>query len=135
MKWKNSFSVNIDEFDNYNKDIIKYFNRTVDLILKNEERKKITTALMNVLERMRACFKTEERYMTRFKYPEYEEHSKKHKRIVKRIVYIRKLFSDEEKKIDDDSFDYFKKWLENHIMNENKKFAPYFRLHKKLRDI
>ena len=133
FEWQDEFNINIDEIDKYYKEIIKNLNKTIDLILANEERKKITTSLMNVLERMRTSFKTEEKYMIRYKYPEHEEHAKKHKRIVKRMVYVRKLFSDEEKKIEDTSLDYFKDWLTKHMTDDNRKFAPYYRLYKNLK--
>lgn len=126
VKWDKSFSVNVLRFDEEHKNIILIINRLNAAIQKNNEREKVSDALNEMTSYARNHFKTEEDYMRRFGYPEYELHKEEHREFIKTTVGFCKSVMNGNGNIAFDLLEYLKQWLANHIQGTDKRYTECF---------
>ncbi len=101
-------------------------NRLNAAIQKNEEREKVSDALNEMTSYAISHFKTEEDYMTRFGYPEYELHKEEHREFTKTTVNFCKRAMNGNYNIAYDLLEYLNQWLANHIQGTDKKYTECF---------
>lgn len=85
LEWSEDLSVGVKEIDNQHKEL---FNRINDLhAAMNQGRgREVITELIKFLEEYVVIhFGTEEKYMTRYAYPEYPSHKKQHEWFTKEL--------------------------------------------------
>jgi hemerythrin len=126
IRWDKTFIVNVLRFDEEHKNIILIINRLNAAIQKDDEREKVSDALNEMTSYAISHFKTEEDYMRRFGYPEYELHKEEHREFTKTTVGFCKRVMNGNYKIACDLLEYLKQWLANHIQGTDKKYTECF---------
>ena len=126
IRWDKSFSVNVSRFDEEHKSIILIINKLNAAIQKNDEREKVSDALNEMTLYAISHFKTEEDYMIRFEYPEYEPHKEEHREFTKTTVDFCKRVMNGNGNIAYDLLEYLNHFLANHIQGTDKKYTECF---------
>ncbi|MGR3303998.1 MAG: bacteriohemerythrin [Candidatus Scalindua sp.] len=126
IRWDKTFSVNVLRFDEEHKNIILIINKLNAAIQKNDEREKVSDALNEMTLYAISHFKTEENYMTRFGYPEYELHKEEHREFTKTTVDFCKRVMNGNYNIANDLLEYLNQWLANHIQGTDKRYTECF---------
>ena len=126
IQWENKFSVGVSRFDEEHKYIILIINRLNAAIQKDGEREKVSDALNEMTLYAISHFKTEEDYMTRFGYPEYELHREEHREFTRTTVGFCKSVMNGNYNIVYDLLEYLNQWLANHIQGTDKKYTECF---------
>lgn len=126
IRWDKSFSVNVSRFDEEHKRIILIINKLNAAIQKNDEREKVSDALNEMTSYAISHFKTEEDYMRRFGYPEYEPHKEEHREFTKTTVGFCKSVMNGNGNIACELVEYLNQWLANHIQGTDKKYTECF---------
>ena len=126
IRWDKTFSVNVLRFDEDHKNIILIINRLNAAMQKNDEREKISDTLNEMTLYATSHFKTEEDYMIRFGYPEYELHKEEHRAFTRTTVDFCKSVMNGNYSIAYDLLEYLKQWLGNHIQGTDKKYTECF---------
>ncbi len=78
IEWDDKYSVGISIIDNEHKKLIGIMNKAIVLEQNSSNPKEITEVLNEMNKYAQTHFATEETYMVKFNYPDYEQHRKEH---------------------------------------------------------
>lgn len=122
MEWDDTMSVGVQEIDEQHKQLILLINEAYDAVQRNDE-----NIRGDLLSRMREYaamhFATEEKYMRKYGYQDLEGHKFQHTKFNTDVDNFQK--KQLEKANLSQIFVYLSRWLTNHIMEEDMKYAPY----------
>ena len=126
VEWQDAFSVGSELIDNQHKELVMMTNE----LFRNSESFSGVAAFLRTIQKAvnyaKIHFATEETFMEKTNYPEYELHKAEHKSFVAEVLTQIKAF--EEGRCAPLSFALFlKKWLLNHIAVSDKKYSPYLK--------
>ena len=128
IEWDDSFSVNNPEIDDQHKKWIEIHNKMhVNLIQSGK--KIIGSTPLDSLKEMQDYtkyhFDFEEEYMRRITYPGLMEHIKLHKNFENQIYEYHREISEGRMVLSSEIIKIIKKWLLEHILNEDKKYSLF----------
>ncbi len=130
IEWNDSYSVNIKELDEQHKKWIEIINNLHKALVSNnpDDMEKITAQSLDaMLEYILMHLAYEERHMEKIGFPELKEHRKKHQE----LIFMIQGYNIELKRgfliLNRELMDLLTDWLENHILNEDQKYAQYER--------
>ena len=70
-------------------------------------------------------FGTEEMLFQKYDYPEYSRHKKEHDTLTWKVLDIRSRYASGEGVETSEIFEFLKSWLENHLLNSDKKYSGF----------
>ena len=74
-------------------------------------------------------FATEEAYMVKFNYPDYENHRKEHQAfIIETMAFLDKI-TNSNRQLISEILEHLKSWLVNHIQDTDAKYISCFKEH------
>ncbi len=129
IEWEDKFSVGISMIDEEHKKLIAILNKAILAKESNDDPKVIRDVLREMVDYALAHFRTEETYMKKFNYPEYQNHKEEHRDFfVETIAYHDKVF-EADNQLATEILEYLKWWLVNHIQVTDKKYISCFHHH------
>jgi hemerythrin len=132
IEWREQLSVGNEAIDDDHKHLLCILNG-VDVVRRRKPKRAF---LLAFLDEMRTYteehFGREERLLFEVGYPRFEEHKKSHQLLLNEFNLVCKQVEalGEEEDASSVAFDLIKflqSWLINHIIREDKEFAPYLR--------
>ena len=127
IKWNDKFSVGIAIIDNEHMKIFGLINKVIHAKEYNNNPDEIKEVLVDMDNYASTHFKTEERYMEQFDYPEYQNHKEEHNQFSNEIVsYIDKVIKGDFK-IASEILEYLKQWLVKHIQVTDRQYIDCFK--------
>jgi hemerythrin-like metal-binding protein len=126
IKWNNSYSVGFDKIDEQHKQLFTLLNQLYNAMSVGKGREVITKTLDELTDYTKKHFFEEEKLMFVYSYPQYESHKALHTDFVTKIKEMRKKADAGEVRITIELADFLKKWLVDHIIGVDKKYAEYF---------
>ncbi len=127
MPWKDDFAVNILEVDTQHKKLLELLNRLFDAMKVGKGKDVLGGILKELIDYTVYHFGTEERMFKQFGYPEFVKHKKEHDDLTKKAVELKQAFDSGQQTITVEAMNFLKNWLNVHILQEDKKFAPYLK--------
>ncbi len=125
IQWSNNFSMNIGSIDEHHKQLVIMINEMHEA-LKTGKSRDILGDILNRLAGYAAMhFKHEEDFFQKYDYPAKGAHKKIHDDLVSKVVALKQKFDSGEAAITNDVMSFLKDWLINHILREDKKYAPF----------
>lgn len=124
LKWKDEYSIGVEEIDNQHKHLFEIGNSAYEL-LKDEFKIDKYDEVIDIIEQLREYtqfhFKAEEEYMLEKKYIGYFEQKKQHDAFIKKInsVDLRNIDQDQDKYIKD-LLEFVFNWIIDHILKKDK---------------
>jgi hemerythrin len=125
IKWNSDYSVNISEVDEQHKKLIGLVNEMYDAISIGKGREVLGPVLTELVSYTGYHFTTEERLFQQYGYPDYETHKKLNDDLTARTKKLQQAFERGNKMIAVDVMLFLSDWLNVHILNEDKKYAPF----------
>lgn len=126
--WEESYSVGVEELDNHHKHLLSLGNSIFEASTERKEKEIINGLLGELRKDAEKHFAREEELMNESGYPEYEEHTTKHKRLNAEVHLFMKQFEDDH--IDSNQLASFLiDWILLHILHEDKRFQQHFNQH------
>lgn len=126
VEWTDSLSVGIQEIDEQHKVLINLINRLFDETIVNQSAIGVTEqVLQELVEYTMVHFAVEESLFRIFDYPEIEAHMRRHVDLKEQVLDLQKKIKKGETVVNSDLLMFLKKWLTNHILQEDKLYAPY----------
>lgn len=126
INWNEDTMVNFEEIDSQHKvmvDIVNELHDSISIIT----RERVIETLHVLLDDLKHHFKTEEDYMTKYKYHGYISHKLEHDRVIKNLTdYILKLES-KEKELTPEFLKSFRNWFLNHLELNDKKCGKFIK--------
>ena len=121
IEWDDKYSVNVSIIDNEHKKLIHIINTAIVA----KKHKKFLNILDQILEYANNHFTTEESYLRKFNYSEYQCHRNEHVVFIEKMIYYKnRLLNGDE--VANEILEYLKQWLVKHIQETSKKFTNYF---------
>lgn len=128
FQWCDDYCLNIEVVDAPQQQMLKLMNQLNEMRENDSDVRSIAEALTEMTEFARNFFRSEERMLNRFNYPEYQEHRKEHRDFIKNIIMFRRWFAEDAAKLTDDVFEFFRVWVSHHILVSDQRYAPFIRL-------
>ena len=129
IKWEDKYSVNISMLDEEHKKIIDTINALTVAQQQNYTLDKVAEIINDIITYKKEHFKSEENYMIKFKYPEYQSHKEEHVKFLERITFYHNRLILNDYIVENNIFDilkYFKQWITEHIQTVDKKYTHCF---------
>ena len=127
IRWKDAYSVHIEEIDEQHKKLIGIINHLADAMKVGKGRDVLDTVLKELVAYTEYHFGTEERLFQEHGYPEHEDHKQMHDDLVNKAQELKKAFDKGNTKISVDVMLLLSNWLNNHILEVDKKYTPFLR--------
>jgi len=126
IKWKEEYSVGIQEIDEQHKYFLSILNDLYNAVLANKSREELKDLFQKLSDYAEKHFSTEEKYFDEFGYEGSSEHKLKHQEMREEIQRIKN--EENENKIDlDGNIVYFlNDWLEDHFEKMDQKYKECF---------
>ena len=126
IEWEDKFSVGISIIDEDHKKLIGLLNKAIFVKEHNDNPEEIREVLREMIKRFHTHFATEETYMKKFNYPDYQGHKEEHRDFtIETIAYQDKLIEGDSQ-VANEILEYLKWWLVNHIQTTDKKYIVCF---------
>jgi hemerythrin len=125
IKWTNRYAVHIEEVDRQHKKLIDLINKLYDAMSVGKGKDVLGAVLTELVDYTTYHFNTEERLFRQSGYPEYETHKKEHDELAEKTRALRREFDKGNKKLSIDVMLFLSSWLNDHIMEKDKKYAPF----------
>lgn len=126
ITWDEQYSVGVMEIDNQHKRLVELVNNLHEAMKEGKGRDIMTEVLTSLIDYTASHFATEEKYMTKFNYPQYGSHKLEHQKFVKQVLDFQNDYNSGKLAITIDIMKFLKDWLVNHIQGTDKKFGPFF---------
>ena len=127
IEWTDKFSVDVSIIDEEHKTLIDIFNKAIIAYEHNDNIEETKDILNDMIEYTSMHFLTEESYMLKSKFPEYQSHRNEHLDFTnKTIMSYHDLISGDNQKANK-VLDYLKQWLAYHIQVTDKQYIDYFK--------
>ena len=127
IEWKEKYSVGISVIDEEHKKFIDIINKANVAKKHNGNPEGVKEVLAEMTFYALTHFKTEETYMWKFNYSEYQNHREEHHDFaMKTIAYLDKVVKGDYQ-IANEILAYLKWWLINHIQVTDRKYINCFK--------
>ncbi len=129
LTWDEKYSVNVKEIDAQHKRLVEMINELHEAMKQGKGKDTMTAVLKNLVDYAATHFATEEKYMTKFSYPQYPTHKVEHDKFVRQVLDFQDDFNSGKVAITLEVMNFLKDWLVKHILGTDKKFGPFFNEH------
>jgi len=126
ITWSDKYSVNIKEIDEQHKKLVGMINELHDAMLHAKSKEVSLTIINKMADYTKYHFSTEEKYMKKFGYPDYEAHNLSHEKFVEQVLEFKKGYESGKTGLSYDLLNFLKNWLVTHIQSSDKKYAALF---------
>jgi len=126
IEWDNAFSVDVQKIDEQHKKFFSIINMLYDAIMQGKGEEVVGSVLKELQQYVIFHFKSEESWMKMYHYPDMNKHKLEHEGA---IQYINKFVLEYErgnKTVDIELLKFLSDWLQNHILQVDRKYIPYF---------
>ena len=126
IKWDDKYSVGISIIDDEHKEFIAMINKAVAIKENNSNPEEVREILYEMIKYALKHFATEETYMKKFNFPEFQLHRNEH------LDFADKTFANLNKvimgdyQVANEILEYLKQWLVNHIHGTDRKYIDCF---------
>ncbi len=126
IKWDDKYNVGVSIIDEEHKKLIGIINKVIVAKQHNNNPEEISGILNEMAKHAQRLFKTEESYMIKFNYPEYQYHKEEHLDFSTKARTYQNRVINGDYHIANEILEYLKRWLANHIQKTDKKYTNYF---------
>jgi hemerythrin-like metal-binding protein len=128
IKWYPNLSLNIELVDEQHKLLVKMINDLYDAMHAGKERTIVASLLNNLGIYSSMHFAREEDYLEHFGYPDIDQHKKEHNNFEHNVYKFESDFLDGKRDISKEIMAFLAKWLTNHIIKSDKRFASFLQI-------
>lgn len=125
ITWNETYSVGIEEIDAQHQWLTDIINTLNDAVTENKSRKLLEIVLESLLQYTLSHFKTEEKLMEQYNYPDYAEHKSKHEELARKVLEWQHAFKNEDSSLTAEMLKFLKHWLENHELETDVPLGRY----------
>ncbi|MGR9101374.1 MAG: bacteriohemerythrin, partial [Gammaproteobacteria bacterium] len=131
VQWREEYAVNIREMDDQHKELFAMGSEVFSHIEEGAGIVKTLAAMDRLIEYSRYHFQQEEELLEKKGFRDLEHHRMRHRQLIKQIVDYRDSFPANHKNKNGIEFiRFFKEWMINHILVEDKRYGAAFALRK-----
>ena len=129
IRWKESYSCNVEEIDNQHKKLFEIGDELYSLISLNDGIDRYDE-IIAIVEKLKDYtiyhFQYEEKLLKKYGFNQLSDHSKQHEKFVKKIIELEhKDIDDGQKQITVDMVLFIADWIENHILGTDMQYKDF----------
>lgn len=126
FNWQDSYSVGITTMDDQHKQLIGIISDLYDAMAKGKGRQILDEVFTRLEEYTLTHFRSEEKLMKLYGYPDYQCQLEQHQKFVDQLVSLRKKSASTTEPVSVQTVSFMRDWLINHILKEDKKYTAFF---------
>jgi hemerythrin-like metal-binding protein len=127
IQWSDKYSVGVEDLDEQHRQIIGMLNRLVSLPETGDTRSETVSEILTTMTHYALeHFKTEERLLKEYDYPNFEEHRREHVDYRKKAIDFSMATSLGVEAVPQILLSYLMEWWTHHILEEDMKYKPFF---------
>lgn len=129
MEWNESFVLGIEEIDEQHKMIVEHFKMLSDAVRDAREQEVLADMAKFMVEYAQFHFKTEERYMKQFAYPDMAEQISEHEQFSRDAIDLQSKISGggNTHVLAVELTGKMFRWVFQHIRDHDRKMAQYIK--------
>ena len=127
VEWNEAFSVGIEKIDDQHMKFFSLINTLFDAVQVVEDREVTGSILKELQEYFVFHFKTEESWMKLYNYPDISKHNIEHSEAINKVNKLVLEYERGYQTVDIELLKFLSNWLQNHILQVDMKYIPYFR--------
>jgi hemerythrin len=125
-EWSDELSVGIEEIDTQHKILVGLVNRLFDETIVHQAGPEVLNEILHeLIEYTIIHFAVEESLFRIFDYPHTETHTKHHNELKAQVLELQDKLKRGEAKLNTELLLFLKKWLQHHILEEDKLYGPF----------
>ena len=128
ISWRSDYEIGVRQVDAEHRKLFDMVNEYYDKHLHGSDRKEIERILNGLVAYAEEHFQNEEAIMEECGYPRLEDHRKQHADLFTSIFAITERLLNEPAKADRETLSFLKKWLRDHIVQDDVDIGHYLRL-------
>lgn len=134
LEWEKKYSVDVEEIDIHQKKMFELFNLLIDMKKAKTDIKDFINIITEINEYSKLYFSTEEKYLKKKGYPDFNTHAKSHRQFAKISISLRREISENEEYLTFDVIEEMRNWLINHILTLDALYIPFLRINQYIED-
>jgi hemerythrin len=134
IEWEKKYSVDVEEIDIHQKKMFELFNQLIDMKSSKTDIKDCVNIITEINEYSKLYFSTEEKYLKKKGYPDFNSHAKAHRQFAKISISLRREISENEDSLTLDVIEEMRNWLINHILTRDTLYIPFLRINQYIED-
>ncbi|MBU1340612.1 MAG: bacteriohemerythrin, partial [Proteobacteria bacterium] len=130
IEWDPKYSVDIEEIDAYQQKMFELFNQLIDMKQSQIDAREYVNMITVINDYSKEYFSTEERYLKRKGYPDFNIHAKAHRQFTKSSISLRRELSEDSAQLTSEMIKELRDWMINHILTIDSLYVPFLRINK-----
>lgn len=126
IKWTDKFKVDIDEIDEQHKKLIDLVNKLYNALREGKGRDILDEVFNAMADYASYHFDTEETLFGIHRYPDIMRHMKEHNEFRQTLISLKEKHQQGNYSAGIETMFFLREWLKKHILDEDKKYAPFF---------
>ena len=126
IRWNDSYSVGVEEFDSQHKKLVDLINELHDAMKKGKSKDVLLHILGELANYTKVHFTLEEKYMKKYNYPDLTSHHGIHVQFVEKVLDFKDSYSSGSRILSMEIMHFLKDWLLNHIKGTDKEYTKFF---------
>jgi len=134
IEWDPKYSVDVDEIDNFQKEMFNMFNQLIEMKKINSDAKVFTNLISDINDFSKLYFSREEKILKKRGYPDFESHAKAHRQFIRSSISLRREIAEDVNNLTEEAIIELRNWLINHIEATDSLYIPFLRIHQYIDD-
>ncbi|MCE1255553.1 MAG: bacteriohemerythrin [Anaerolineae bacterium] len=127
IDWSDKLSVKISVIDEQHKKLIEIINDLYDAMQKGKGKDVLEDVFARLVEYVKTHFKTEEKLMAEYDYPDRKDHETKHNDLTYQVGQLAIKAQTGKITVSLETMAFLKDWLYNHILKTDAKLGQYLK--------
>jgi len=127
MNWTENLSVEIREIDEQHKKLVSLINSLHDGMKSGQGKDSVEKTIAGLAAYTQYHFRTEERYMKMFGYPDFEKHKAEHDAFVAKVSDFQDAYSSGKLGLSIEVMKFLSGWITGHINGTDKCYTGCFK--------
>lgn len=123
INWGPQYQLGIKSIDGQHEKLVGYINQLHAAKEEGKGPEEAGMILQRLVEYTDSHFKYEEKLFDLHKYSHEAEHKRLHELLVKEVLDFKAKFDSGNAELSDEVMEFLKRWLQNHILIEDKKYV------------
>ena len=126
IKWRNSYSVGVEKFDDEHKVLLRLINEMLLVMQDHQTVNHLSVTINKLIQYSQEYFGNEEKAMAEINYPKLDEHKAIHAELLNEVTAYKKRIDNRDEKAIQGLYHFLRGWLITHIVKEDKQYEPFF---------